>query len=71
VANGAKNGVEPSKVAEAVHHALTANRPRHRYLVGPDAKMVGVVSRLPDGLRHRALGINTALMARSGRKLRA
>jgi NAD(P)-dependent dehydrogenase (short-subunit alcohol dehydrogenase family) len=70
VANGAKNGVPPSKVAEAVHHALTSNRPRHRYLVGPDAKMVGVVSRLPDRLRHRALALNTAVMARSGRKLR-
>ncbi len=70
VANGAKNGVEPSKVADAIHDALTANRPKHRYLVGPDAKMVGVVSRLPDRLRHRALGFNTAMMARAGRKLR-
>jgi NAD(P)-dependent dehydrogenase (short-subunit alcohol dehydrogenase family) len=71
VSNGAKNGVPPAKVADAVQRALTSNRPKHRYLVGPDAKMVGVVSRLPDRLRHGALKLNTRVMARSGRKLRA
>jgi NAD(P)-dependent dehydrogenase (short-subunit alcohol dehydrogenase family) len=29
----------PSKVADAIHHALTARRPRPRYLVGADARI--------------------------------
>ena len=37
VANG-MNGLPPEKVAEVVSHALTARRPRTRYLVGRDAK---------------------------------
>jgi len=32
-------GIEPRGVAEAIGHALTAKRPRARYLVGRDAKM--------------------------------
>lgn len=40
---------------DAVHHALTARRPRTRYLVGPDARTVRVARRLPTGVRDRAL----------------
>lgn len=29
----------PSKVADAIHHALTSRRPRPRYLVGADARV--------------------------------
>lgn len=44
-----KRGVGPEKVAKAVEHALFARRPNHRYLVGPDAKLMGNLSRvLPD-----------------------
>jgi len=35
----AKRGIAPEKVAEAVEHALSANRPHARYLVGRDAKI--------------------------------
>ncbi len=35
----AERGVPPERVAEAVLHALTSNRPRTRYLVGTDAKI--------------------------------
>ncbi len=35
----AERGVPPSAVAEAVAHALTARRPRPRYVVGRDAKL--------------------------------
>lgn len=36
--NGRTRGVAPEAVAKAIHHALTAPRPRTRYLVGPDAR---------------------------------
>lgn len=49
LAMNAKNGISPDVVAKVVEHALTAKRPRTRYLVGKDAKAVGVLSRfLPD-----------------------
>jgi NAD(P)-dependent dehydrogenase (short-subunit alcohol dehydrogenase family) len=35
----AERGIAPEKVAEAVEHALSASRPRSRYLVGLDAKI--------------------------------
>jgi NAD(P)-dependent dehydrogenase (short-subunit alcohol dehydrogenase family) len=68
---GKRNGIPASKVADAVHHALTSNRPKHRYLVGSDAKVVGVVSRMPDSLRHRMLALNLNRWSRNGRKIRA
>jgi len=42
-------------VARAVEHALTARRPRTRYLVGRDARIRAVLERLPDRLRDRLL----------------
>ena len=42
-------------VARVVEHALTADRPRTRYLVGRDAKIRAVIERLPDRLRDRVL----------------
>jgi len=51
-----------SKVADAVEQALTARRPRTRYIVGMDARMQGIAATfLPDRLRDwvitRFLGI--------------
>jgi hypothetical protein len=40
-------------VAQAVEHALTAERPRTRYVVGRDAKRRVRVERLPDRWRDR------------------
>ncbi len=40
------NGVAPTKVAEAVEHALTSSRPRIRYPVGRDAWAGAVASRV-------------------------
>lgn len=37
---GATQGVPPVRVARAIEHALLAKRPRTRYVVGPDAKML-------------------------------
>lgn len=51
-----EKGIEPREVAEVIGSALTAKRPRTRYLVGSDAKMRGPLSRvLPDRLMDRAV----------------
>jgi NAD(P)-dependent dehydrogenase (short-subunit alcohol dehydrogenase family) len=46
-------GAPAEAVAETVEHALTAERPRARYLVGRDAKLRAGVERLPNRLRDR------------------
>jgi NAD(P)-dependent dehydrogenase (short-subunit alcohol dehydrogenase family) len=51
----ANAGVPAEEVAKAVEHALTARRPRTRYLVGPDAKRRARVEKLPDRLRDLVL----------------
>jgi NAD(P)-dependent dehydrogenase (short-subunit alcohol dehydrogenase family) len=40
-------------VAAAVEHALTAERPKTRYVVGRDARIRATIERLPDRLRDR------------------
>lgn len=54
-------GHPPEVVADAVHHALTAARPRTRYLVGKAARLQVCLSHLPDRLRDalllRAMGM--------------
>jgi NAD(P)-dependent dehydrogenase (short-subunit alcohol dehydrogenase family) len=45
----------PERVAEVVEHALTAERPKTRYLVGRDARRRARLERLPDRLRDRLL----------------
>jgi NAD(P)-dependent dehydrogenase (short-subunit alcohol dehydrogenase family) len=54
-AERASHAVPAESVAKAVEHALTASRPRTRYVVGPDAKRRARVQRLPDRLRDRVL----------------
>ncbi len=54
VHEGFANAVEPDHCAKAIEHALTAKRPKARYLVGPDAKFAGhLVTRMPDRIRER------------------
>jgi NAD(P)-dependent dehydrogenase (short-subunit alcohol dehydrogenase family) len=48
-----RRGVPPDRVAEIVEQALTAERPKTRYLVGRDAKLRAAFERLPDRLRDR------------------
>jgi NAD(P)-dependent dehydrogenase (short-subunit alcohol dehydrogenase family) len=48
-----EGGAPAEAVAEVVEHALTAERPRARYLVGRDARLRAGVERLPDRLRDR------------------
>jgi len=49
-------GIPPDAVAKVVAHALTAKRPKTRYLVGRDAKyMAAIFRRLPDRVRDWAI----------------
>lgn len=48
-------GADPDAVAKAVEHALTARRPKPRYLVGRDAHLRAWIERLPTRLRDRIL----------------
>jgi NAD(P)-dependent dehydrogenase (short-subunit alcohol dehydrogenase family) len=45
----ASRGIPPEKVAEVIHKAIASDNPRHRYLVGTDAKIAGrLKGTLPD-----------------------
>lgn len=46
-----RHGIAPITVARAVEHALTARRPKNRYLVGWDARFVALFRLLPSRLR--------------------
>jgi NAD(P)-dependent dehydrogenase (short-subunit alcohol dehydrogenase family) len=48
-------GLPPRVVADAVVHALTAKRPRTRYLIGKDARTRALFQRLPDRMRDRLI----------------
>jgi NAD(P)-dependent dehydrogenase (short-subunit alcohol dehydrogenase family) len=48
-------GADADDVAKAVEHALTARRPKARYLVGRDAHLRSWVERLPTRARDRLL----------------
>jgi len=47
----AKRGISPDEVAKRVEHALTARRPKTRYLVGTDARAQALLRSLPDRAR--------------------
>ncbi len=48
-------GIAPEAVARAVAHALTARRPKTRYLVGPDARVGALAAYIPARLRDRLI----------------
>lgn len=48
-------GIPPSRVADVVFHALTARKPKARYLVGNDARVQSMAGRLPDRVRDAVL----------------
>ena len=51
-----ETGVDPTEVARAVEHALLSSRPRTRYPVGRQAKLLIPLSRmLPDRLKDELL----------------
>jgi NAD(P)-dependent dehydrogenase (short-subunit alcohol dehydrogenase family) len=47
----ASHAIPADSVAKVVEHALTASRPRTRYLVGTDARVQALVRRVPDRAR--------------------
>lgn len=51
----APHGIAPQEAAQVIGEALTARRPKTRYLVGRDAGFVALFRRLPDGLRDRII----------------
>jgi NAD(P)-dependent dehydrogenase (short-subunit alcohol dehydrogenase family) len=57
-----ERGVAPEKVAKVIARALTARRPRTRYLVGADARAMVLLRRvLPDRLGDRLVARATGL----------
>ncbi|MBC8170362.1 MAG: SDR family oxidoreductase [Anaerolineae bacterium] len=53
-----KSGLPPERVAEVIERALTARKPRTRYVVGMDAQIgTRILANLPDRLRDRVLGM--------------
>jgi NAD(P)-dependent dehydrogenase (short-subunit alcohol dehydrogenase family) len=53
---GKKSKISADMVAAEVAHALTAPKPRIRYVVGRDAQIRRWIERLPDRLRDRIIG---------------
>jgi NAD(P)-dependent dehydrogenase (short-subunit alcohol dehydrogenase family) len=51
----ARRAISPEAVVRAVAHALTATRPKTRYLVGTAARIQATIALLPDRLRDRLL----------------
>jgi NAD(P)-dependent dehydrogenase (short-subunit alcohol dehydrogenase family) len=55
-------GIPPDKVAQAIEHALTAKRPKTRYLVGNDARLQAVLAKwAPDRLKDRLIAMQMKL----------
>jgi NAD(P)-dependent dehydrogenase (short-subunit alcohol dehydrogenase family) len=55
-----QEAIPPSAVAEVVAHALTSSRPRTRYLVGPDTRVMATLARLlPDRVMDRLIARRT------------
>jgi NAD(P)-dependent dehydrogenase (short-subunit alcohol dehydrogenase family) len=70
IRGGQALGMDPERVARRVEHALSAARPKRRYLVGLDARLLGgVVGRLPDPLRDRTVAAIVRSYAWAGRRL--
>lgn len=71
LAEANEKAIDPDRVADAVMHALTAKRPKARYLVGTDAKIQAAIARLPDRGREFVLAQAGAMYIKNGKKLRA
>jgi NAD(P)-dependent dehydrogenase (short-subunit alcohol dehydrogenase family) len=53
----ASRGIPPEKVAKVIHTAISSEKPRHRYLVGRDAKIAArLKGNLPDRTFTKLIG---------------
>jgi NAD(P)-dependent dehydrogenase (short-subunit alcohol dehydrogenase family) len=53
----ASRGIKPEKVARVIHRAISLEKPRHRYLVGRDAKITArLKGNVPERTFHRLVG---------------
>ncbi|MFI5026563.1 MAG: SDR family oxidoreductase [Solirubrobacterales bacterium] len=58
----ADRGIHPDKVADVVHKAISSGKPRHRYLVGTDAKIAArLKGTLPDRTFHKLAARQTKM----------
>ncbi len=65
---GGKVAIPADSVARAVAHALTAKKPKSRYLVGSDAKFLAALAKfVPDRLRDRLIVGHLRLPGRASR----
>jgi len=70
-AQNAGGAVPCDAVSQAIFHALTAKRPRTRYLVGRDARLYGRLAqicpdRVVDWVTRRVMGLGGARFSRTG-----
>lgn len=60
----AQKGISANIVAQAVVHALTAKKPKTRYLIGQNARLRTLLNFLPDRVRDqlilRAMGLDVS-----------
>lgn len=54
-----KHAIPPERCAKVIEHALTARRPKGRYVVGPDAHLQAVIAALPTRLLDGATRMAT------------
>jgi NAD(P)-dependent dehydrogenase (short-subunit alcohol dehydrogenase family) len=62
-----REAVPAEKVAQIVAHALTATRPKTRYLVGRHTRIRALFARLPDRLRDRLITLALGLPRRNAK----
>lgn len=55
VSGNDSRGLAPDAVARVVEHALTARKPKTRYMIGRDAKVRSLMRHLPDRWRDRII----------------
>lgn len=60
-----RNAMPPERIARAIGRALTSNRPKPRYLVGWDARLLVALQSMPTGVRDgilaRVVGLRKAV----------
>jgi NAD(P)-dependent dehydrogenase (short-subunit alcohol dehydrogenase family) len=69
VEEGRTKGVDADEVAKVVEHALTARRPKARYIVGTNAKAMAFVAKLPDRVRESFMEFGGRRYEKAGRSI--